>query len=80
MRRDVLEEFVEAQSLGIRSTFDATVREPLPSIQLAYRMRRRRLGLCRSCSREAAPNRASCPEHLEKNNARARASQERLEP
>lgn len=76
VRLDVLEEFASAQSLAPRRSFGVT-HQPLASIQLAYRARRRELGLCRSCSREAAPGRASCTYHLHKNLMRAYASQER---
>jgi hypothetical protein len=78
LRLDVLEEFAAAQSLGIRREYAGDLHlRPLESIRRAYRARHRALGLCRSCSKEAAPGRRSCPEHLAKNLLRAYASQER---
>lgn len=77
----MLEEFVEASrvvnfSLPLLETLDG-LRQPLASIQRAYRRRQRARGLCRSCSRRAAPGRASCADHLLKNRLRAFASFER---
>lgn len=79
MRRDVLEEFAEAQSLAaptLGSVCGEGLRQPLASIHKAYRTRQRARGRCRSCARLAAPNRASCEDHLHKARLRAYASQE----
>lgn len=78
MRRDVLEEFAEVQSMIARTMSTALaegLRQPLASIHKAYRARQRERGLCRSCARLAAPNRASCDDHLHKARLRAYASQ-----
>ncbi len=79
---EILEEFVEAARIGVIDPFseaEGKVSPPLESIRRAYRARNHDRGQCRSCPRPAAPGRASCSKHLEKANARARASQARRE-